>query len=65
MCGISKEILEAIDKVIDYNFADEVKHYESEFDIKLTDEHFEDPELLEHQDHILYSLLVVQQFVNS
>ncbi len=65
MCGINKEILEAIDKVIDYNFADEVKHYESEFDIKLTDEHFEDPELLEHQDHILYSLLVVQQFVNS
>lgn len=65
MCGISQEILDAIDKVIDYNFADEVKHYESEFDIKLTDEHFEDPELLEHQDHILYSLLVVQQFVNS
>lgn len=65
MCEISKEVLEAIDKVIDYNFADEVKHYESEFDVKLNDEHFENPDLLDNKDHILYSLLVAQQFVNS
>ena len=61
----SKDIRDAIDKILDYNFSDEVKHYEEENDIVITDEHYNDPDLLENQDHILYSILVVQQYLNS
>lgn len=59
------EIQEAINKILDYNFNDEKKHYEEENDIEITDEHYEDPDLLEDKNHIFYSILVVQQYLNS
>ena len=65
MCGISKEVLESFDKLIDYNYADEQKNYEILIERSLTDDEINDPDLLEHQDHIFYHILVIQNWINS
>lgn len=62
---LSKEIRTSIDAVIDYNFNSEQKDYEMSFDVEITNENINDPDTLEHQEHIFYHLLVVQQFLNQ
>ena len=62
---VSSEVRESIDKLVDYSYSDEQKHYEENNEVEITDEEINNPELLEDQDHIFYHILVIQQFLNQ
>jgi hypothetical protein len=65
MEGMSDEVRQSIDNILNYNFADEEKHYEEENDVEIVDEDYNNPDRLEDKDHIFYHILVVQQYMNQ
>lgn len=65
MEGMSNEVRDSIDKILNYDFAAEQKHYEEEYDVEITDEDYNNPDRLEDKNHIFYHILVVQQFMNQ
>lgn len=62
---MSNEVRQSIDEILNYNFADEQKHYEEENDITICDDDYNNPDRLEDNDHIFYHILVVQQYMNQ
>jgi hypothetical protein len=65
MENMNSEVRQSIDNILNYNFADEEKHYEEENDVEITDEDYNNPDRLEDKDHIFYHILVVQQYMNQ
>ena len=62
---ISKQIIESINALIDYNWADEKKHYESDYDCEVPEEITTEWVETMDQDHIFYDLCVVHLFLNQ
>ena len=65
MENMSDEVRQSIDNILNYDFADEQKHYEEEHDVEITDDDYNNPDRLEDKDHVFYHILVVQQFLNQ
>jgi hypothetical protein len=65
MENMSNEVRQSIDKILDYNFADEQKHYEEENEINICDNDYNNPDGLPDKEHIFYHILVVQQYMNQ
>lgn len=60
----SKEVRNSIEKIVEYNYSDELKDWEAT-NGDVPKEAFNDPEILFTPDHIFYHLLIVNQYLNE
>lgn len=59
------EIINAIDKITDYLYKDEKKHYEEIIDRKVTEDEMINPDLLKNKSHIFYHILLLNSYINQ
>lgn len=56
-------LYKSLQSVINYNLTEEIKHYEELYDVKLSN-NISSKEILK-KEHILYDLLILQEFLNT
>lgn len=61
----SPNTINAIDKITDYLYEDEKKHYEEIIGREVTEEEMINPDLLKDKSHIFYYILLLNSYINQ